>query len=266
MNQVSVGPNTVVASNVTFSGTARIGANCILGDEAGPPLVVGDGCEIGHFVTVHGGVSLGKRVRVESHAVIGYDNLTRIWDPELVAEVTWLGDDVLVRSHTVVYRGCTLGEQAKVGHSVVLREGTHLGERSVIGCLVKSEGYTRIGARCVIHAQTHVTSFMTVEDYVFFGPQCVTMNDPDAAHYRQRRRSIRGPVVRRGARIGSGAMLCPGVEVGEEAFIGAGAVVVQAVPGREVWGGNPAKKLRDVNERERLMPTEGDFVRSLKKQ
>jgi acetyltransferase-like isoleucine patch superfamily enzyme len=57
---------------------------------------------------------------------------------------------------------------------------------------------------------------------------------------------MRGPTVRRGARVGGGAVLVPGVEIGEEAFVGAGAVVIRDVPPRTVVVGNPARVIRDV--------------------
>jgi acetyltransferase-like isoleucine patch superfamily enzyme len=57
---------------------------------------------------------------------------------------------------------------------------------------------------------------------------------------------MKGPTIRRGARVGGGAILCPGVEVGEEAFVGAGAVVTKDVPPRTVVVGTPARILRDV--------------------
>jgi acetyltransferase-like isoleucine patch superfamily enzyme len=56
----------------------------------------------------------------------------------------------------------------------------------------------------------------------------------------------RGPIVRRGARVGGGAVLLPGVEIGEEAFVGAGALVLRDVPTRTVVVGAPARPLRDV--------------------
>ncbi|TML14903.1 MAG: hypothetical protein E6G33_09540 [Actinobacteria bacterium] len=63
----------------------------------------------------------------------------------------------------------------------------------------------------------------------------------------ERRHALRkGPTIRRGARVGAGAVLCPGVEIGEEAFVGAGAVVVGDVPARVVVVGNPARVLREV--------------------
>jgi acetyltransferase-like isoleucine patch superfamily enzyme len=63
---------------------------------------------------------------------------------------------------------------------------------------------------------------------------------------------MKGPTIRRAARVGGGAVLCPGVEIGEEAFVGAGAVVTKDVPPRTVVVGNPARHLREVPGEELL--------------
>jgi acetyltransferase-like isoleucine patch superfamily enzyme len=63
---------------------------------------------------------------------------------------------------------------------------------------------------------------------------------------------VKGPTIRRGARVGGGAILCPGVEIGEEAFVGAGAVVVRDVAPRTLVVGNPARVLREVPAEELL--------------
>jgi acetyltransferase-like isoleucine patch superfamily enzyme len=70
----------------------------------------------------------------------------------------------------------------------------------------------------------------------------------------QRHELIKGPTIRRGARVGGGAVICPGVEIGEEAFVGAGAVVTKDVAPGAVVVGNPARAVRDVPEDERLAP------------
>jgi len=80
----------------------------------------------------------------------------------------------------------------------------------------------------------------------------VPTNDNFMGRTEKRREQMKGPTIRRGARIGGGAVLCPGVEVGEEAFVGAGAVVVKDVPPRTVVVGNPARALRTVPENEVL--------------
>jgi acetyltransferase-like isoleucine patch superfamily enzyme len=68
----------------------------------------------------------------------------------------------------------------------------------------------------------------------------------------RRHELVKGPTIRRGARIGGGAILCPGIEIGEEAFVGAGAVVTKDVPARKLVVGNPARVLRDVPDEELL--------------
>jgi acetyltransferase-like isoleucine patch superfamily enzyme len=78
----------------------------------------------------------------------------------------------------------------------------------------------------------------------------VTTNDNFMGRTEQRRKLMRGPTIRRGARIGGGAILCPSVEVGEEAFVGAGAVVTKDVPPRTVVVGSPARILREVDPAE----------------
>ena len=84
----------------------------------------------------------------------------------------------------------------------------------------------------------------------------IAKNDQRAvivARYAEKRLELmKGPTIRRGARVGGGAILCPGVEVGEEAFVGAGAVVTKDVPPRKVVVGSPARVIRDVPDDELL--------------
>jgi acetyltransferase-like isoleucine patch superfamily enzyme len=80
----------------------------------------------------------------------------------------------------------------------------------------------------------------------------VTTNDNFMGRTERRHELKRGPTIRRGARVGGGAVLCPGIEIGEEAFVGAGAVVTKDVPPRKVVVGNPARVIRDVADDELL--------------
>jgi acetyltransferase-like isoleucine patch superfamily enzyme len=80
----------------------------------------------------------------------------------------------------------------------------------------------------------------------------ITANDNYMGRTEKRFASVRGPTVRRGARIGAGAILLPGIDVGEEAFVGAGAVVTRDVPARAVVVGSPARRFRDVPDDELL--------------
>jgi acetyltransferase-like isoleucine patch superfamily enzyme len=98
----------------------------------------------------------------------------------------------------------------------------------------------------------YVTAYSTLEDDVFLAPCVQTSNDNFMGRTERRHELRKGATIRRGARVGVGAVLCPGVEIGEEAFVGAGAVVVKDVEPRVVVVGIPARVLRDVPPEELL--------------
>ena len=137
-----------------------------------------------------------------------------------------------------------------VGDRACVRERCVIGDDVVIGSGSLVENDTTIGARTKIQAEAYITAYSTLEEDVFIAPCVVTTNDNFMGRTEKRHELIKGPTIRRGARIGGGAVLCPGVEIGEEAFVGAGAVVTKDVPPRVVVVGNPARVLRDVPDRE----------------
>jgi acetyltransferase-like isoleucine patch superfamily enzyme len=137
-----------------------------------------------------------------------------------------------------------------------VRERCEIGDDVVIGRGSLVENDTTVGARTKIQAMAYVTAYATLEEDVFIAPCVQTSNDNFIGRTERRHELRRGPIVRRGARVGVGAVLCPAVEIGEEAFVGAGAVVVKDVPPRVVVVGNPARVLRDVPSGEFLTSSE----------
>jgi acetyltransferase-like isoleucine patch superfamily enzyme len=133
-----------------------------------------------------------------------------------------------------------------------VRERCELGDEVVIGRGSHVENDTSIGARTRVQANAYLTAYSTVEEDVFIAPCVVTTNDNFMGRTEKRHALIKGPTIRRGARIGGGAILLPGIEIGEEAFVGAGAVVTRDVPARKLVVGNPARVLRDVADEELL--------------
>ena len=139
-----------------------------------------------------------------------------------------------------------------VGDQSCVRERCTIGDDAVIGRGALVENDTTVGARAKIQANAYVTAYSTLEDDVFIAPCVITTNDNYMGRTEKRHALRRGPTIRRGARVGGGAVLLPGIEIGEEAFVGAGAVVLGDVPPRAVMVGNPARQIRDVPDDELL--------------
>jgi acetyltransferase-like isoleucine patch superfamily enzyme len=125
-----------------------------------------------------------------------------------------------------------------------------MGDGCILGRGSLIENDTTVGAGARIQADAYVTAYSTLEEDVFIAPCVVTTNDNFMGRTERRKELMKGPTIRRSARIGGGAVLCPGVEIGEEAFVGAGAVVTKDVPPGVVVVGSPARVLRDVRPEE----------------
>jgi acetyltransferase-like isoleucine patch superfamily enzyme len=163
-----------------------------------------------------------------------------------------LGPGTIVSTGAVVFAGTRIGARVIVGDQACVRERCEIGDDVVIGRGSLVENDTTVGARTKIQAMAYITAYATLEDDVFIAPCVQTSNDNFMGRTEKRHALRKGPTIRRGARVGVGAVLCPAVEIGEEAFVGAGAVVVKDVPPRVVVVGNPAAVLRDVASDELL--------------
>jgi len=121
----------------------------------------------------------------------------------------------------------------------------------VIGRASAIDNDVVIGSRVRIQTMVYVTAFSVIEDDVFVGPCAMTTNDDTMSRHGDDYR-LRGATLRRGCRIGGGVVLTPGVEVGEEAFVAAGAVVTADVAPRAVVLGVPARQIRSVPDADLL--------------
>jgi len=160
-----------------------------------------------------------------------------------------LGPEVTVCCGAVVYAGAVVGAGSIIGDQAQVREGSRIGERSVVGRASCVDFNARVGNRVSIQTGVYVTSWAVVEDDVFLGPGVLMTNDNTMGRH-PKGEPLDAPVVRRAARVGGATVLVPGVEIGEEAFIGAGAVVTRDVAPGEVVVGLPARMVRRVDATE----------------
>jgi acetyltransferase-like isoleucine patch superfamily enzyme len=210
--------------------------------------------EIASSAIVYPGTVLGEGCKVLDNAVVGKQPTLSPRSTAKREELppAELGDGTVVSTGAIVFAGARLGERVIVGDQACVRERVTVGDDVVIGRGSLVENDTTVGAGTTIQAMAYITAYSTLEEHVFIAPCVQTTNDNFMGRTEQRHSFVKGPTIRRGARVGGGAVLCPGVEIGEEAFVGAGAVVVRAVPPRVVVVGNPARVLRDVPEDELL--------------
>ena len=149
--------------------------------------------------------------------------------------------------HCVISDDAVIGPNSRIGNFVFIRDHTTIGDHCTIGSYSDIEGEVRIGDFVSLQSGCYLTRGVVIEDEVFCGPRVTTMNDKHISH---RRPSLifdrRAPRIMRAARIGGGAVLCPGVTIGENAFVAAGSVVTRDVPDGAMVMGNPARIVRRV--------------------
>jgi acetyltransferase-like isoleucine patch superfamily enzyme len=210
--------------------------------------------EVAASAVVYPGTVLGEGVQVLDGAVVGKQPSL---SPRSTAKreplaPTVIGDGTIVSTGAIVFAGSRIGARVILGDQSCVRERVVIGDDVVVGRGSLVENDTSIGAMTKIQADAYITAYSTLEEHVFIAPCVVTTNDNFMGRTERRHELIKGPTIRRGARVGGGAILLPAVEIGEEAFVGAGAVVTKDVPARMLAVGNPARVVREVAAEELL--------------
>ena len=219
-----------------------------------PSATVGEGVSFGANVVVHAGVVLGDGAIVQDGAILGKAPTLHARSaaagadppPELVIEA-----GAVVCCQAIVFAGAHVGAGAIVGDQAFVRERSRIGAASVVGRGACVDNDCTVGDRVRLQSHVYLTAWSVVEDDVFVGPCAMTTNDNTMARHPPDA-PLRGATLRRACRIGGGAVLTPGVEIGEEAFIAAGAVVTNDVPARGVVIGVPGRVVRWVGDEDLL--------------
>lgn len=244
-----------LAPGLLLGHDAKVGADCAIGGHVviHCGAVVGDGCTVGSGVVIHPGTIVGGGCRIDDLVVLGkraklarHSKATG-GHPDTLT----VGDGAAIGAGAVVFVGARIGAGAIVGDQAHVREGAVIGSESVIGRATGVGVGTRVGDRVRVQSAVHLTSGVVVEDDVFVGPGVITTNDQTMSRYPPGQRSS-GAVIRRASRIGGGCVLVPDVDVGEETFVAAGAVVTRDIPPRAIAMGVPARQTGTVPDEDLL--------------
>lgn len=220
-----------------------------------PGLALGEGVEvpadaaIGANVVIHAGCQIGDGVVIQDNAVIGKGPLfgPRSSAPRTEPSPTLIADGVAVLSGAVIFAGARLERGAIAGDQCHVRERSVIGPGSVVGRGSAIDNDVVLGAGVRIQTNCYLTGHMVVEDHVFVGPGVTTTNDNTMAR-QPLDAPMLAPRLERACRVGGGAVICPSVTIGAEAYVAAGSVVVRDVPPRAVVMGVPAGQAREVPE------------------
>jgi acetyltransferase-like isoleucine patch superfamily enzyme len=214
---------------------------------------IGSGVRFGAHVVIHDGTVIGDGCSIEDHAVLGkrprLASHSQAVGRELEALVLEAGVSVGVGA--VVFAGARVGRDSILGDQTFVRERSRIGEGTVIGRGSVVDNDVRVGARVRVQTNVYLTAFTTVEDDVFVGPGAIVTNDNTMSRHGPEA-PLAGATLRRACRVGGGVVLTPGVEVGEEAYVAAGAVVTRNVTAHAVVMGVPARVVREVPVEDRL--------------
>jgi acetyltransferase-like isoleucine patch superfamily enzyme len=202
---------------------------------------------------------IGSNVTIFPGAVLGRPPIstgfqTRKAAPESLSPLV-IGDGSVIGAHAVIYRGTKIGHDCLIGDTACIREQVVIGDSCIIAMGVTINYNTSIGSRVKIMDNSHITGNMIIEDGVFIAMLVGSANDNSMgreaalkvpAHLRSRS----GPVVRRNATIGGCTCLLPGVEIGENAVVGANSLVSRSIPARVLALGSPARVIRELRDDE----------------
>lgn len=241
---------TYISKSAQIGEGFKCGYGVIIHDN----VSLGENIEIGNYVIVYPSTVIGSGTVIQDYAILGKPpklSPSSTVKAESLSPLT-IGEDCNIGASTIVFAGTSLSNNVTLGDGVFIREKCKVGSFSIVGRGVVVENESSIGAYCKIQTGAYVTAYTVLEDHVFIAPMVVTTNDNFMGRTEKRFALKKGPHIKKGARIGAGTVILPGITIGEEAFVAAGAVVTRDVPDRKLVMGVPAKVVRDVPEEELL--------------
>jgi acetyltransferase-like isoleucine patch superfamily enzyme len=269
--RVRIGEDVIVHSHVIINEDVTIGdgveifPGAVLGiksrvigvahrshrTESEKRLTIGSNCTIGPYAVIFYDVEIGENMLIETGTIVTQD----VPSSNVVMGKPEQGLYFLAKNNIMVHDSALL-ESRNIGAGTRIWAHTHILPGAQIGadCNICDQTFIEndviIGDRVTVKSGVHIWDGARIEDDVFIGPGVAFTNDryPRSKQYPETFLKI---MIQKGASIGANATLLPGVTIGENAMVGAGAVVTRDVPDRAIVAGNPAHIVSDLgNEKE----------------
>lgn len=233
------GENCIIADGVKFGNNVVLNHNCII--ETG--VTIGDNTYIDSNTIIRSGVTIGKDSFIGSNCIIGEYLMDFCMDRMPHEHYLMIGEKALIRSGSIIYTDSEIGNRFLTGHQVTIREKTQIGNHVSVGTLSDIQGNCHIGNYVRLHSNVHIGQLSRIDDFVWIFPYVILTNDPTPPS-----ENFVGVHACSFSIIATGAVVMPGIEIGQDALVAAGAIVTKAVGPYDVVAGNPAKKISDVRD------------------
>ena len=239
MSAYSKGQHCVIAESASIGENVAIGHNCIIEDD----VTIGDNTFIDSNTIIRTGVVIGKDSFIGSDCIIGEYWMDFCKDRKPRKHPLTIGGSALIRSGSILYAGSEIGKNIQTGHRVTIRERAKIGDHVSIGTLSDIQGNCAIGNYVRLHSNVHIGQLSVVDDFAWIFPYVVLTNDPTppSEHFV-------GVHVHSFAIVATSAVIMPGVTIGQDALVAAGAIITKPVEPYAVVAGNPGKPISDVRK------------------
>ena len=233
------GKNTIIGENVKICDGVIIGHNCIIEDN----VTIGENTFIDNNTTIRSYTYIGENSNIGSNCIIGEYWMDFYNDHIKYEHPLNIGTNALIRSGSILYAGSSIGNNFQTGHQVTIREKAQIGNNVSIGTLSDIQGNCKIGNYVRLHSNVHIGQLSVIDDFVWIFPYVVLTNDPTPPS-----ENFVGVHIHSFAIVATGSIIMPGLDIGQDSLIGAGAIVTKSVEPYAVSVGNPAKVISDVRK------------------
>lgn len=202
-------------------------------------------------VVIYKPLTIGKDPVIEDFVVLGKPPTgTKTGKLKLI-----IGDFPVIRSGAIIYAGNTIGNHFHTGDNARIREKNHIGNNVSIGAGSIIERECEIMDNVKIHSCCFIPEYTLIKENVWIGPGVVMANvlHPPCPAFKKYaplpgKKCCYGPTVEKNAVIGAGAVILPGIVIGENSLVGAGSVVTKDVPPDRLVAGNPARVIKKIED------------------
>ncbi|MDY0198708.1 MAG: hypothetical protein RBR68_12930 [Tenuifilaceae bacterium] len=205
---------------------------------------IGENVTIGEGTIIYDNVEIGDNSFIGPYCIVGEPTINFYKDPAAHEFLlTKIGINAIIRSYTTIYEDVIIGDNFQTGHHAIIREKSRIGNHTSFGSCSELPGSSIIGNFVRIHSKVMLSENNVIEDYVWIFPFVVITNvkHPPIGSFQR-------TTIKKFAQIFSHAVILPGITIGENAIIGAGAMVTKDVPDERLVIGNPGKDIKSIRE------------------